>query len=247
MNTSLLATSLALSLLLPAAASAGVGDPPPAPTIGKHEESPKFMSAGITFGGMAFQDENITAGYGEAPGFLPRLSIGVIPWSKFVHFEIRTTLAFTILEGSQRVVSTGATSADNVGLSVFPLTVDLLLGVDIVDEQPVVPYGGIGIAWSPWRETERDDELFGPGALGELIGRGDRFGFNAFFGGAFLLDVVEPERAGRLDAKAGVNDSYLVVEGRWNRARLQLQDGEWDESGLDFSGWSFHVGVKLTY
>jgi hypothetical protein len=242
-----IALATALSLLLPAAASAAPGDPPPAPTIGKHDESPKFMSTGITFGGMSLQDPNIVAGYGEVPGFMPRLSLGIIPWSEFIHFEIRATLAFAILDGSQRIVSTGAESADAVGLSIFPITLDLLFGVDIFDEQPVVPYGGIGIAWTPWRETERDADAFGLAALGDLIHRGDRFGFNAFFGGAFLLDAIEPARAARLDAKAGVNDSYFVVEARRSNVNLQLQNGAWNEDGLDFSGWSFHLGVKLVY
>jgi hypothetical protein len=196
---------------------------------------------------MSLPDSNIVAGYGEIPAFMPRLSFGFIPWSKFVHFEIRATMAFAILEGSQRVVSTGAESADAVGLSYFPLTLDLLFGVDIIDEQPVVPFGGVGIAWTPWRETERDADGFGVGALGDLIHRGDRFGWDLFFGGAFLMDVLEPARAGRLDAKAGVNDSYFVVEARRSKVKLQLQDGAWNEDGLDFSGWSFHLGVKLVY
>ncbi|GEM_PF-2003813 len=239
---------IAVALLLPATAVAEIGDPPPKPTIGEHEESPKFLSTGFTFGGFSITDEDIVSSYTDAPAFLPRLEFGLIPWSRFVHIEIRATLAFGILEGSQRVVSTGAESADSIGLSVFPLTLDLLLGLDIIDEQPVVPYGGVGIAWTPWNEKERDPDGFGPGALGtEVIGRGDRFGVNAFFGGAFLLDRFEPKRAGRLDAKAGVNDTYFVIEGRRSWVKSQLQDGAWDTSGLDFSGWSFHLGVKLHY
>ena len=247
MKTLLVATPIALSLLLPGIAAADLGDPLPAPTIGKHEESAKFLSTGLTFGGMVLQDPNIIAGYGTVPAMVPRLSFGVIPWSRFVHVEIRATLSFGILDGTQRVVSTGAASADTVGLSIFPLTLDLLLGIDIIDEQPVVPYGGIGIAWTPWRETERDADSFGPAALGDLLQKGDRFGWNAFFGGAFLMDVVEPARASRLDAKAGINDAYFVAEGRWSSVKSQLRDGAWDTSGLDFSGWSFHLGVKLVY
>ena len=251
MKTLILATSVAAALLLPSVlpsvASADMGDPPPAPTIGEHEESRKFMSTGLSMGGLILEDPNIAAGYGEIPGLMPRLSIGFIPWSKFLHFEIRATLAFSILEGSQRVVSTGEESADSVGLSVFPLTMDLLFGIDIVDEQPVVPYGGFGIAWTPWRETERDPDAFGVAALGDLIHRGDRFGFNAFFGAAILLDTAEPQRASRLDVKSGVNDAYFIVEGRRSNVNLQLQNGAWNQDGLDFSGWSFHLGIKLVY
>ena len=236
---------LSAALLLPA--TAALGGPPPAPTIGKHEESPKFVSTGISFGGMSLQDTNIVSSYGETPALMPRLEFGLIPWSTYIHFEVRATMAFGILEGSQRVVSTGAESADSVGLTIFPLTLDLLLGIDIIDEQPIVPYGGVGIAWTPWNEKERDPDAFGPGALGDLIGNGDRFGFNVFFGGAFLMDVVEPKRAGRLDAKAGINDAYFVVEGRRSWVKSQMQDGAWDRTGLDFSGWSFHLGVKLVY
>ena len=115
---------------------------------------------------------------------------------------------------------------------------DLSVGVDIADEQPVVPYGGIGLVWTLWREHE---------AGGGDEWTGYRLGYNAFFGAALLLDRIEQRRARQVDASTGVNDAFLTLEGRFSKVDSEFEDGDLVKGSLDFSGWSFLAGIKLVY
>ena len=201
-------------------------------------ESPKTFVTSLNFGAFWFQDENIQASYQDKGKFLSRLSFGVVPWSRYIHVEVDLSLSFLQFEGDATFVATGESSADSVMLTLFPLNLDLLVGVDIAKEQPVVPYGGIGAALTLWRENETG---------GGEQWTGDRLGFNGIFGLALLLDRIEPRRAAEVDATTGINDSFLTLEGRYAQVEAQLKDGEWNSDGLGFSGWSFQAGLKLVY
>jgi hypothetical protein len=72
-------------------------------------------------------------------------------------------------------------------------------------------------------------------------------GWSGFFGLGLLLDRLEPARAARVDAKVGINDSYLTIEGRYSKVESQMRDGEWQSDGLSFSGWALQIGLKLAY
>lgn len=201
-------------------------------------ESPKWFTTSLSFGSFWIDDANISATYSDSGKFISKLTMGFVPWSRYIHTEVNVGLGFLQFPGKAQFISSGSASADSVMLTILPLSVDLLVGVDIVDEQPVVPYGGAGLAWTLWREHETGD--------GERW-VGDRFGWSGFFGVALLLDRLEPSRAARVDAKVGINDSYLTIEGRYSKVEQQLRDGEWQSDGLSFSGWSLHVGLKLAY
>ena len=101
-----------------------------------------------------------------------------------------------------------------------------------------MPYGGVGLNYTLWRENEH-------GGGDEWAG--DKLGFSAFFGGAFLLDVLERARSRRLDATTGINDCYITVEGRYRDVKSQIRSGGLTTEGLSFSGWSVMAGVKLVY
>jgi len=216
---------------LPAAAHARAAKEPSV-------ESAKWFTTSLSFGSFWLADENIQASYTDSGKFITKLNVGFVPWSRYVHTEISLGVGFLQFPGKAQFISTGGSSADSVMLTMFPLSVDLLVGIDIVEEQPVVPYGGVGLAWTLWRENET-----GGGA--EWVG--DRMGGSAFFGVGLLLDRLEPARAARVDAKTGINDSYVTIEGRYSKIESQLRDGEWQTDGLKFSGWSLHVGLKLAY
>ncbi len=201
-------------------------------------ESPKWFTTSLSFGAFWINDSNIQASYTDSGKFMTRLNVGFVPWSRYVHAEVSLGLGFLQFPGKAQFISSGGDSADSVMLTMFPLSLDLLVGADIVEEQPVVPYGGVGLAWTLWREHETGD--------GEEW-TGDRIGGSAFFGVGLLLDRLEPKRAARIDAKSGINDAYLTVEGRYSKVEAQRRDGEWLSDGLTFSGWSLHVGLKLAY
>ena len=201
-------------------------------------ESPRWFTTSLSFGAFWLSDENIGASYNGSGKFMSKLNMGFVPWSRYVHTEISVGFGFLQFPGKAQFVSTGTASADSVMMTIFPISLYLLVGIDIAKEQPVVPYGGVGMVWTLWREHETS-------AGTKWVG--DRLGGSAFFGVALLLDRLEPERAARIDAKSGLNDSYLTVEGRYSKVEAQLRDGEWQTDGLKFSGWSLLVGLKLAY
>lgn len=202
------------------------------------EESPQHFQTELSFGAFWLQDEDIQSVYGDQGRFMPRLSIGFVPWSKVFHIETNFSIGFLQFQGSELFVSTGTASADKIWMTIFPIAVDLLIGIDIAYEQPVVPYGGIGFALTLWREHETGD--------GESWS-GDRFGYSGFFGLAVLLDMFERHRARRLDAATGINDAFLTFEGRYSDVKTQVRDGTPSTEGLHFGGWSFSAGIKLVY
>ena len=222
-------------VLLGRGASPAFAAPAGAETI---QESPKHFQTGLSFGAYWLGDETIQSVYGSQGRFFPKLSFGFVPVSKIFHIETNFTLGFIQFQGSELFVSTGDASADKIWMTIFPIGVDLLVGVDIADEQPVVPYGGIGFAVTLWREHETGD--------GQEW-TGDRFGYSGFFGVAVLLDWIERTRSRKLDASTGINDAFLTLEGRYSDVKRQIRDGVVTTEGLDFSGWSFTAGIKLVY
>lgn len=216
--------------LLPALAQAQ-------PTL-EGDESRKMFTTSINFGGLFLDDTNIQSIYGASGQFFPNLTFGVVPWSKFVHVEIDVGIGFVQFSGEQQFVDGGGDSADKVMMTLFPITVDLLVGVDIFYEQPVVPYGGIGLNYTLWRENEHG---------GGTEWSGDKLGYSAFFGGAFLLDVLEVSRSRALDATTGINDVYITIEGRYRDVKTQFRNGSPVTTGLSFGGWSVMGGIKLAY
>ncbi len=203
-----------------------------------YEETPKRFTTGLSFGALWLDDTNIQATYTSKGRFMTKLTLGVVPWSRFVHVEINGSFGFLQFTGTQTFIDTGDDSADSVMMTIFPFNVDLLIGVDIFEEQPVVPYGGVGFALTLWRENETG---------GGDVWNGDRLGGNVFFGAGILLDSLERNRAQHLDVSTGINDAYLTLEGRWANVKTQFRDGSPTTDGLGFGGWSFHAGLKLVY
>ncbi len=201
-------------------------------------ESKKVFSASMSLGALMLEDTNIQSSYTDMGQFLAKLTLGVVPWSKYVHVEVNLGFGFSEFTGSQTFVSSSESSVDGVKMTVLPLSLDLLVGVDIFDEQPIVPFGGIGLAWTAWTEAEVE---------GDSTWNGYRLGPNYFFGAAILLDGIERVRSRKLDADMGINDAYLTVEGRYSGATLTRESGEWSDEGLSFAGWSVTGGLKIVF
>ena len=154
-------------------------------TVTAQEESPKWFSSSLGFGSLWLEDPDIAAVYEDNGKFMSKLTMGFIPWSRYIHVEIDMGLGFLQFPGKAQFADGSGASADSMMLTLLPLSIDLLIGIDIAHEQPVVPYGGIGLAWTLWRENESGD--------GEKW-YGDRMGWSGFFGLGFLLDRLEPDQ-----------------------------------------------------
>ncbi|MCO4772745.1 MAG: hypothetical protein KDA24_22125 [Deltaproteobacteria bacterium] len=198
-------------------------------------ETKKVMNAGLGFGWHFFQDDAVKSIYGGKGRFLTKVQVGLVPWSKYVHVEVNASISFTQFTGSAQFVS-GGSSADNVMFTLFPIGVDLLVGIDIADEQPVVPYGGVGISHTIFRENETGGGTAYPGY---------RFGGSVFFGGAFLLDIIERSRSAELDSKSGINDAFFTIEGRYNGLQSKFESGALTPATFGLQSWQIVAGIKL--
>jgi hypothetical protein len=234
-----LGAALAL-VLAPAALGLLAASPAAAAGLGKRPdgESRETFVSGLAFGATWLNDPEIQDVYGEKGRFLSRLTFGVVPWSRYVHVELTYGFGFQQFKESGRFVAGAGESADEVELTLFPMTLDLIVGLDLAEEQPVVPFGGVGGAMTFWRERDVQSDT-------RWVGY--RFGGSAIFGGAIRLDLIERARSRELDAKTGINDCFLTVEGRYSRIQTESRDGAWRKGVLGFGGWSFLAGVKLVY
>ena len=130
----------------------------------------------------------------------------------------------------------GRRSDEHDMLTVFPITVNATARLDFLDEQVLVPYGSAGGDFWPWRENWYESaDVAGTDSVS-----GAKLGWHWAAGGQLLLDVFEPSRASRLQARTGIDDSYLTFEYR------QQQVGNW-QTGLRFTGSSWSLGLKFNY
>jgi hypothetical protein len=133
-------------------------------------------------------------------------------------------------------------SGDVTMLTWFPLYVDGTLRAHILDEQPVVPFVRYGWDYVIWSEKWDD------GAGGkERIG-GGKFGTHEAVGVNLLLDLLAPSRASFLEARTGINDSWLTIE--YRHQAIDARQAPWSgakKDGLDFGGNVFQVGLKLDW
>ena len=90
--------------------------------------------------------------------------------------------------------------------------------------QPIVPFAGFEAQYFAYR--------FKDGPDGSLVAQGP------FFGGMFLLNVLEPDSAAEFYINAGISRSYLVAE-------VKTITGK--DANISFSGASYFFGLRLEY
>ncbi len=119
----------------------------------------------------------------------------------------------------------------------LPLSADLTLRLQFMDEQILVPHARFGGDYLLWQEK------WDAGGGKETMSGGN-YGYHYGFGASFLLDILAPSRAAILENHTGINDTYLVFEWRRQEISAPKQD---DGEGFDFSGTEITVGLKLDY
>ena len=221
----LAALTLAAGLLAPFSASAAFVNEP--------DESPKWLTTGLT---AAFwfpaSDNAVKQVYDGGAKTIWKLNFGFVPVARYVQVELGMSIGFAQNAGHQVGVDSSESSGENVMLTMTPLQWGLRLGIDPMEEFPIVPYGLLGIDYILWKEHSADAELSG--------GKG---AWHYGFGLAFLLDRVEPLRAGRNDASGGLNDAFFVVD----MTKIDYLPDWQSEDALDLTGWQLSVGLKLDF
>ncbi len=213
---------------------AGLARPAAAGVINEPDESPKWFTTALSISWWFPAEDNTsyTSVYGTGGKAIWRLHFGVVPVARYVQLEIGASFGFHQKGAYQVGEASSEVSGENIMMTLTPLRWGFRLGIDPIEEFPVVPYGAIGWDYVLWKEHCATSEL-----------KGGKGGWHYGFGLAFLLDRLEPLRAGRNDAGAGLNDAFLTVDA----TNMQYLAAWQSEEALDLTGWQLTVGLKLDF
>ena len=193
-------------------------------------ESDKSGSLGIN-GGLYYPvDTDLQSVYGTN---------GLLQWNLNLGYRIVDIFkidagAFLLIDrGNPLGQLTDDSSAETSTLSLLGFNLGPVLRLDFFEEQPIVPYGGVGLTWALFKEQVGDDA--------EAV-VGDKSGWYYSVGLELLLDRFEPTRAADLDISRGINDTYLTLE---YRHQVLTEVGE--TSQLDFTSENVTIGLKFDF
>ncbi|MBK7755452.1 MAG: hypothetical protein IPI35_03375 [Deltaproteobacteria bacterium] len=133
------------------------------------------------------------------------------------------------------VTAEGVPGSEEAKLTLVPLSLGVTGRLDLIDGQPIVPYGAVALDYWLWREREGSIDPTNPFDLDAL--GGGKPGYHYALGVNVLLDWLDPRGASEAGAVWDVDDTYLSVE--WRR------DSMFRTEGLSFAGNTLTVGVKV--
>ncbi len=217
-----------------------------APGTASAQDDDKWWKADITpargnfelrYGGISTESQYINRVYDTKPKNLLQVEFGP---QFFRVLEVDGGLGF-FQELDKTQFSGGGKSGDRSMLTWYQFSIDATLRLHLLDEQPVVPFVRYGFDYVMWNENK---VVFG----GEKVVRGGKPGSHYGLGINLLLDLIQPGRASLLEARTGINDTWVTVE--WRRQAIDSRNRPWAapvDTGLIFSGDIFQVGLKLDY
>jgi len=191
----------------------------------------KGQTVEIRYGPIYFEDDSITSIFGETGNNMLMIEFGPTIYDLV---EIKGSIGYFHGEAS-RVSASGASSSQTDYLNLYPVAVDVTGRLDVLPEQPVVPFAGVGRDYFFWREAWE-----GGGGSGNENISGGKSGWHTTYGAHILLDTFNGRRASKLQAVTGITDSYITVEYR-NQEIGESQDG------LKFSGNTLTFGLKFDH
>lgn len=150
-------------------------------------------------------------------------------WLLKNRFNLTVTAGAGYESGSAVGVSSGSPSGDKFGLLLIPMRMDFIYRFDYKPEQFLLPYLRTGF----------DAVFFRESSGGETVSN-VKFGAHAGAGLGFLLDKLE-EMGPELEDQAGINDIYLIIEGRYAIIN------SFKSTGLDLSGFYPYLGVLFEF
>lgn len=126
-------------------------------------------------------------------------------------------------------VTTGSPSGDTFTLLTFPVRLDFIYRFDFKSDQVLLPYLRSGVDAVIFREASGNSSI-----------NGVKYGLHGGAGLGFLLDRVE-NLTSTMENDMGINDIYLVLEGRYAFIN------SFQSSGLDLSGFYPYLGVLFEF
>ncbi len=189
----------------------------------------------VTFGSHRMQDETLQAAYGDGITTF-RIETGPVFWQIA---ELDVGIGWSGKKGAK--LSEGDLSASGTPTRIdwMPVWGGAKVRLQVLDEQPVVPYAGVGGEWVFWRERQLDPETDTYNDGKQVTGQKGGWYWKA--GAGILLDLFDPRRASRNEAANGINDTWLILEFREDRV------GGTPTHPLSFSGWSFSGGLQMDF
>ncbi|SET54568.1 MXAN_2562 family outer membrane beta-barrel protein [Stigmatella erecta] len=134
----------------------------------------------------------------------------------------------------------GVESPETTSLKVAPLRLGAVYKFDYAAFRwhiPLVPYGKLGLIYTPWWVSKGDKTQ----EVNGRKGRGGRWGYGFTGGVAFLMDVLEPRLARDFDSDLGINHTYLFAEYTY------AEVNNFGSAGLVLSSRHWMFGLSLDY
>jgi hypothetical protein len=186
----------------------------------------------VSYGTLSLEDASIGAVYG---GEISTLNLERT-WRlhRMVEIGLNTGYGRTTawaLSGEDEESQSGYGSR----FTVTPIGASVSLALDIIDGQPLVPWGEVSAEY--WLWGERIDS--GEGYLAGESFSGGKPTYSYSYGVNLLLDTISPARASLAQARWAIVDTYLTVE--FQRTEMMSSESE----GLDFSNNVVLFGLKV--
>jgi hypothetical protein len=149
-------------------------------------------------------------------------------WLHQSRYNITVTTGFAYETGAAVGLVSGLSSGDTFSLMLFPVRADFVYRFDFKEDQVFVPFLRAGFDSVIFRENNSGDKLLGV-----------KLGAHGGAGVGFLLDNLEGMSIGL--EEVGVNDVYLVLEGRYAFIN------SFQSTGLDLSGFYPYLGFLFEF
>jgi len=192
----------------------------------------------VRYGVINLEDDRINRVYNQNPTNLLQMEAGP---QFFRVAELDVGIGF-FQELAFAITEQGQVSGERSMMTWWPLAISGTFRLHLIDEQPVVPFARYGFDYVIWTEEREVGES-------RTKKQGGRFGQHYSLGANLLLDLFQPGRASMLEARSGINDSWLTFE--WRRQSIDFRDAPWaapvTDGYLTFDGDAFLVGLKLDY
>lgn len=144
-------------------------------------------------------------------------------------YNVTVSVGTGVSGGSAVGIRSGGASADSFTLLMIPVRADFIYRFDFKTDQLFLPYVRAG----------GDSVIFRETAPGETV-TNVKFGVHGGAGVGILLDKAEAPGY-QLEYEAGINDVYLVLEGRY------AMINSFKSTGLDLSGFYPYLGVLFEF
>lgn len=212
---------VALALAAPSAAQAA----PP------KEYTPRTSSMQVRVGSTQLTDDTLNEVFGSSGHTLFAFDYA---WSRRF-LEVGVGTGWMREEGWQ-VSTSGDASVDADNLTLIPFNASITGRLEIFPEQFLVPFGRIGGDATLFLEDW--DVPADSGDQNTLTGM--KYGWHYGGGLALLLDTFDRGAASTLEARTGINDTYVVAE--YRKTNMLTQD-----EGFDLSRQDLTFGLKFDF